>query len=139
MLVLTCLSVILGAVLGYRQTVVVLIPAIVLTLAVATGSGVIAGLDFWSTVLTITLAVTGLEMGYLASAATRVMALRRFAGPADIFNEAALVPLLHDDIARETGSFARRPDGNQGNNTDLTRLNVGAKKMRGEHKSTTTE
>ena len=77
MITFTCLSPLVGAVLGQRYTFLILIPAIACTLAAAAGFGIAAGLNFWSTMLAMVLTVTGLEIGYVAGAAIRLIAARR--------------------------------------------------------------
>src|SRR5450759_195449 len=68
MIMLTCVSLIVGAALGQRLTFLVLIPAIGCALAVVAGFGVAVRLDLWSTILAMILTATGLQIGYLAGA-----------------------------------------------------------------------
>ena len=77
MITFTCLSPLVGAVLGQRYTFLILIPAIACTLTAAAGFGIAAGLNFWSTMPAMVLTVTGLEIGYVAGAAMRLIAARR--------------------------------------------------------------
>jgi hypothetical protein len=77
MITLTCLSPLIGAVLGQRHTFLILIPAIACALTIAAGFGIAAELNFWSTMLAMVLTVTGLEIGYVAGAAVRVAVARR--------------------------------------------------------------
>lgn len=76
MIMLTCLSLIVGAALGQRQTVFILIPAIACTLVVIAACSMAAGLELWMTGLTLMLTVIGLQLGYLAGAAIQVVAAR---------------------------------------------------------------
>ena len=77
MIALTCLGLIFGAALGYRQTVFILAPAIVVISAVVAGFGMLAHVGLWSTALAIVVTVTGLQLGYLAGAAWRVVTAHR--------------------------------------------------------------
>ena len=47
MIALTCLSLIFGAAVGYRNSVFILIPTIILTFIVVTGFCVVGGSGFW--------------------------------------------------------------------------------------------
>lgn len=91
MIMLTCLSLIVGAALGQRLTVLVLIPATGCTVAVVTCFGMVSGLDLRQIVLMIAIAITGLQIGYLAGAAIWVATerYRLFRVPASVGDYAA--------------------------------------------------
>jgi hypothetical protein len=63
--IITVLSILFGAVLAWRFTVFVLIPAVALDLAVVVAAAVARGDDVWSIALAMVLSATGLQMGYL--------------------------------------------------------------------------
>jgi hypothetical protein len=63
-------SILVGAVLAWRFTAFVLIPAVALDLAFVVAAGVAQGNDVWSTVLVMVLSAVGLQLGYLAGTAT---------------------------------------------------------------------
>jgi hypothetical protein len=68
MMALTIFSLILGAVLGLRFNVFVLIPVIISELIVVTIEGIVQGADVWLVVAAIIAASTALQLGYLGSA-----------------------------------------------------------------------
>jgi hypothetical protein len=72
---------IFGAAVGYRHSVFILIPTIILTFIVVTGFCVMTGSGFWPAVLTIAATLTCLQIGYLAGAAFG-LALRTRSVPA---------------------------------------------------------
>jgi hypothetical protein len=77
MIALSILSLLAGGMLGMRFQVVALAPAIGLVLIAVAGVGTARGSDIASIVLAMIVAATCLQMGYLASSATRlVMAIR---------------------------------------------------------------
>jgi len=93
MVVLTCLSLIFGAVVGYRYSVFFLIPAIIFTFVAAIGFSAAVGSGFWSTVLTIIAALICLQIGYLASAALGiVLQSRNISARAEFFTSRRKVP-----------------------------------------------
>jgi hypothetical protein len=81
MTALTCLSLIFDVAVGYRHSIFILIPTIIVTFIVVTGFCVMAGSGFWPAVLTIAATLTCLQIGYLASAAFW-LALRTRSAPA---------------------------------------------------------
>ena len=99
MITFTCLSPLVGAVLGQRYTFLILIPAIACTLAAAAGFGIAAGLNFWSTMLAMVLTVTGLEIGYVAGAAIRLIAARGERPPSTSIAKTLLRPILSKNRA----------------------------------------
>jgi hypothetical protein len=62
------LSFLIGAVLGHRFKVLVLVPTIVVGAAVAIGFGIARGDDVWLIGLTVTLVSVCLQIGYLCGA-----------------------------------------------------------------------
>ncbi len=69
MIVLTGLSLLLGAVLGLRFKVFVLIPVIIFGLVLSTIAGIARGADLWSLIAAMIVALTGLQLGYLGGTA----------------------------------------------------------------------
>jgi hypothetical protein len=65
MMTLSMISFLVGAVLGQRFKIVVLIPAFAILLAFAVGTGVAHDQTAWLIVLTATAAATCLQIGYL--------------------------------------------------------------------------
>jgi hypothetical protein len=61
-------SFLLGAVLGHRFKVLILVPTIFVGTAVAIGFGIARGDDVWLIGLTVTLASVCLQFGYLCGA-----------------------------------------------------------------------
>ena len=93
MLALTCLSLTFGAAVGYRHSVFILIPTIILTFIVVTGFCVVAGSGFWPAVLTIAAALTCLQIGYLVSAVLGIVLKTRRAPPrAEFFTRGRKAP-----------------------------------------------
>ncbi len=68
MTIVAILSLLLGAVLGHRFKVFVLVPTVAIGSAVAIGVGFAEAVDVWLIVLTVTLAVVCLQIGYLCGA-----------------------------------------------------------------------
>jgi hypothetical protein len=66
MMVMTILGVLTGAVLGMRLRVLILIPAIGLTLASIGSFAIVADLGLWPTVIAMIVASMGLQVGYIA-------------------------------------------------------------------------
>ena len=91
MIVLTCLSLIFGAAIGYRHSIFILIPAIILAFIAVTGFCVMAGASFWPAALTIAASLTCLQIGYLASAAFG-LALQTRSAPAEFFTRRRKAP-----------------------------------------------
>jgi hypothetical protein len=60
------LSLLLGALLGARFTVYMLVPAICLVLAFVVLAGLVHGDDFWSLAICAGLATVGMQLGYVA-------------------------------------------------------------------------
>jgi hypothetical protein len=71
MLNLFLLSVLVGAVLGMRLKVLILIPAIGFFVIGIIGIGTVRGDGLWLVVSPAILAITCLELGYLAGSTTR--------------------------------------------------------------------
>ena len=69
MITFAILSFLLGAVLGHRFNVLVLVPTIVVGTAIAIGVGITRAEDVWLIGLTVTLASVCLQFGYLCGAA----------------------------------------------------------------------
>jgi hypothetical protein len=70
-MLLLLLAILVGAVLGMRFRVLVLIPAIGLTVPAIVAAGIIRGDSVASFAVTAMLAATCLQIGHLAGAATR--------------------------------------------------------------------
>jgi hypothetical protein len=80
MIMLTVLSLGLGAVLGLRFRLFILVPIILFSAVVGTIAGFAQGADFWPTILKIIVASAALQIGYLVgAAAVFFIALRRAA------------------------------------------------------------
>jgi hypothetical protein len=92
MVMLTCISLIVGAAFAQRLTFLVLIPTIGCALAVVAGFGLAAGLDLWSIALTMILTATSLQIGYLAGAAIRVLATRHVEDRLDALSRKPVAP-----------------------------------------------
>jgi hypothetical protein len=135
MIMLTCVSLIVGAALGQRLTFLVLIPAIGCALAVVAGFGVAVRLDLWSTILAMILTATGLQIGYLAGATIRVLAARHVKGSLDVLSPKPITPDHPDEEPRDDltpslngqadriGVAAHEYDGDQrGLRNHLTRI-----------------
>jgi hypothetical protein len=71
LMILMILSILFGAALGMRFKVLVLFPAIFVTLALVAGFGATYGKGMWPTVLAMVLSVTCLQMGYLGGTVAR--------------------------------------------------------------------
>src|SRR5882757_3815359 len=71
MMILSMVSLLVGAVLGQRFTVMVLIPATAVVLALAVGTGVTHAHTAWSVVLMIAAATTCMQIGYFAGIGIR--------------------------------------------------------------------
>jgi hypothetical protein len=65
MAIFAILSFLLGAVLGHRFKVLVLVPTIVVGAAVAIFIGIARADDVWLISLTVILVIVGLQIGYL--------------------------------------------------------------------------
>jgi hypothetical protein len=65
MMTLSMISLLVGAVLGQRFKIIVLIPAFAIVLVLAVGTGVAQAQTAWSIVLTAAAAATCLQIGYL--------------------------------------------------------------------------
>jgi hypothetical protein len=72
---LAVISVLIGAVLGLRFKVLVLLPAIAATLGPILIGGVAGGHGVWHVALAGILATTGVQFGYLGGSATRHLML----------------------------------------------------------------
>ncbi len=70
-LMLICLLV--GAVLGQRFKVLVLVPVMALALPLSAAAAITQSAPFWQTVLTALTAATGLQIGYLAGTGIRYL------------------------------------------------------------------
>jgi hypothetical protein len=82
MVTIGIIGALVGAVLGTRFTVLVLVPAIVLATGVISASGLAGSHPLAWTALTAVLAATCLQLGYLGGLATRhFLAAARIARP----------------------------------------------------------
>jgi len=73
MVMLTIASLIIGALLGQRFKVFVLVPTIALATVAIAGASLAHGNSAWSTALAAVLVVTGLQMGYLGGMTARLI------------------------------------------------------------------
>ncbi len=64
-------AVLIGAALGQRFKVLILVPAIVITSAAILGFGMAQNSNLWSILLVMALTITALQMGYLGGAVIR--------------------------------------------------------------------
>lgn len=84
MMTLSMISFLVGAALGQRFKVMVLMPAMAIVLVLAAGTGVTHAQTAWSIVLTTAIAATCLQIGYLIGIFIRhvvVAALSRRSSP----------------------------------------------------------
>jgi|ERR1700694_1226756 len=65
MMTFSMVSLLVGAVLGQRFQVIVLVPAVAIALVLAIGTGVTHGDTGWSIVLMAAAAATSVQIGYL--------------------------------------------------------------------------
>jgi hypothetical protein len=71
MITIGIIGALVGAVLGTRFTVLILVPAIVLAAGLISASGLAGSHPLTWTALTVVLAATSLQLGYLGGLATR--------------------------------------------------------------------
>lgn len=71
MLALIILAFLVGAVLGMRFRVLILVPVITLAVGAIVGAGVVSGSAYGDMLLTATIAAMSLQFGYLGGAFTR--------------------------------------------------------------------
>ena len=71
MTMLAMTAMLIGAMLGLRFKVLILVPAIVIGSAATLGIGMAHSNSLWSILLAMALAITALQMGYLGGAAIR--------------------------------------------------------------------
>ena len=71
MTMFTMTAVLIGAVLGQRFKVLILAPAIVISLAVILAFAIAHHNNLWSTLLVMALITTALQIGYLGGIVTR--------------------------------------------------------------------
>jgi len=71
MMMLSMMAIIIGALLGLRFKVLILVPAIVIGAVTTLGIGMAHGASVWVTLLAAILTITALQMGYLGGAVTR--------------------------------------------------------------------
>lgn len=74
MVMLTIASLIIGATLGLRCKVFVLVPATALSIAAMAGAGLVHGDSAGSMAIAAALVVTALQMGYLGGTVARLIA-----------------------------------------------------------------
>ena len=86
MLILSMVSLLVGAVLGQRFTIIVLIPATAVVLALAVGTGITHAHTAWSLVLMIAAATTSMQIGYFVGIGIR------HALPADASSRSSPLP-----------------------------------------------
>jgi hypothetical protein len=66
------IALLVGATLAQRFRVFVLVPVLTLTILVAFGIVIMVGADAWQAALVATVAIVGVQVGYLANAPFRV-------------------------------------------------------------------
>jgi hypothetical protein len=71
MIILAMTAIIIGALLGQRFKVFILVPAIAIGSAATFGIGMAHNNSLWSIVLTMVLAMSALQMGYLGGVIIR--------------------------------------------------------------------
>jgi hypothetical protein len=71
MTLLAMTAMLIGALLGLRFKVLILVPAIVIGSAATLGIGMAHSNSLWFTLLAMVLAITALQMGYLGGAIIR--------------------------------------------------------------------
>jgi hypothetical protein len=67
MIMLTMIAILIGAILGSRFKVFVLVPATVIGSAVTLGAGMAYSESLWSVLLAMVLTTAALQIGYLAA------------------------------------------------------------------------
>ncbi len=65
------MTTLIGAMLGLRFKVLILVPAIVTSFLAIFGIGIAHGVGLWASLLATLLTITTLQIGYLAGAAVR--------------------------------------------------------------------
>jgi hypothetical protein len=75
-LMLAITAMLIGAMLGLRFKVLVLVPANVIGSAATLGFGIMHSSSFWSALLVMALAITALQMGYIGGTAIRFAVVR---------------------------------------------------------------
>jgi hypothetical protein len=70
-MMLLVLSLLIGAALGMRFGVLILLPAILLSLALNAGIAAAQDSGLWDTLLAIALSITGIQIGFLAGSSAR--------------------------------------------------------------------
>ena len=71
MTMLSMTAMLIGALLGLRFKVLILVPAIIIGSAATLGIGMAHSNSLWFTLLAMVLAITALQMGYLGGAVIR--------------------------------------------------------------------
>jgi|SRR5450631_2365513 hypothetical protein len=71
MMKLLVLSLIFGAALGLRFNVLILLPAILLSLTLNAGIAAAQGYGLWDTLLATALSITGIQIGFLGGFSSR--------------------------------------------------------------------
>ena len=74
MIILAMTAIIIGALLGQRFKVFILVPAIAISSAATFGIGMAHNSSLWSSLLATVLAISALQMGYLGGAVLRFSA-----------------------------------------------------------------
>ena len=75
-MVITALFLLTGGILGFRFKVIILFPAIILTVVVTSSIEVAQGQDAWSSALITLAAVIAIQMGYLSGVVASFVADR---------------------------------------------------------------
>lgn len=75
-LMLAITAMLIGAMLGLRFKVLVLVPANVIGSAATLGFGIMHSSSLWSALLVMALAITALQMGYIGGTAIRFAVVR---------------------------------------------------------------
>jgi ketosteroid isomerase-like protein len=114
MVMLTILSVLIGAVLGLRLKVYILVPAIFSMLALVIFIQSVCGYDFWSLAISAGLVTVGVQIGYLAGS----VAVNDLDSAVEQ-SHAALAAILKGDSSAARALYSDRDDVTFGNPVGL--------------------
>jgi hypothetical protein len=77
MMTVAILSMFFGAALGLRFKVLVLVPAILVSLALNAGIAAAQGSDLWPTLIAMALSIIGIQVGFLGGISARFFIIAR--------------------------------------------------------------
>jgi hypothetical protein len=96
MIILSTVSLLVGALLGQRFKVMILMPATAIVLAIAIGTGVTHAYTAWSIILMAGAAVTSVQIGYLIGIGVhRVLAAALSTRSPSLVSPTASTPVRH--------------------------------------------